>query len=154
MGFVTGGNKLVLRGGYARAYDASFANINTSIFQSFPFVATQTILPPHSFSTLINTTVPNISNPGQLSRTVVSEDFRAPADDQISIDVQRELSADLILTIGYVRTRGTGLFQTVDGNPQASVSLWNWPRDLQHNRNRQKYRSPSSLLNTDPGPQG
>ena len=118
IGFVTGGNKLVLRGGYARAYDANFTNINTNIFQSFPFVATQTILPPHSFATLINITVPNISNPEQLSRTVVSEDFRAPATDQISIDVQRELSADLILTIGYVRTRGTGLFQTVDGNPR------------------------------------
>ncbi|MEP6913351.1 MAG: hypothetical protein ABI923_11380, partial [bacterium] len=118
IGIVTGGNKLVLRGGYARAYDASFTNINTGIFQSFPFVATQTILPPRSFATLINTTVPDISNPEQLSRTVVSEDFRAPATDQISIDVQRELSADLILTIGYVRTRGTGLFQTVDGNPR------------------------------------
>ena len=118
IGFVTGGNKLVLRGGYARAYDASFTNINTGIFQSFPFVATQTILPPHSFATLINTTVPNISNPEQLSRTIVSGDFRAPASDQISFDVQRELSADLILTIGYVRTRGTDLFQTVDGNPR------------------------------------
>jgi Carboxypeptidase regulatory-like domain len=118
IGFVTGGNKLVLRGGYARAYDANFTNINGNVFQSFPFVATQTILPPHSFATLINITVPNISNPEQLSRTVVSEDFRAPATDQISIDVQRELSAGLILTIGYVRTRGTGLFQTVDGNPR------------------------------------
>src|SRR5687768_900498 len=60
----------------------------------------------------------NISNPGQLSRTVVSKDFRAPASDQISVDVQRELNADLIVKVGYVRTRGTGLFQTVDGNPR------------------------------------
>jgi outer membrane receptor protein involved in Fe transport len=66
IGFLTGGDKLVLRGGYARAYDANFTNINTQVFFAFPFVATQTILPPHSFATLINTTVPNISNPGQL----------------------------------------------------------------------------------------
>lgn len=118
IGFLTGGNRLVLRAGYARSYDAIFTNLVSQSFFAFPFVATQTILPPHSFTTLVNTTVPNISNPGQLSRTVVSKDFRAPATDQISIDVQRELSTDLIFTLGYVRTRGTGLFQAVDGNPR------------------------------------
>ncbi len=118
IGFLTGGNRLVLRAGYARSYDAIFTNINTNVFFAFPFVATQTILPPHSFTTLVNTTVPNISNPAQLSRSIVSEDFRAPAADQISLDVQRELSTDLIFKVAYVRTRGTGLFQVVDGNPR------------------------------------
>ena len=116
--FLTGGNRLVLRAGYARAYDANFININGNVFLSFPFVATQNTSRTNAFTTLINTIVPNISDPAQLSRTIVSRDFRAPATDQISIDVQRELSADLILKVGYVRTRGTGLFQTVDGNPR------------------------------------
>ncbi|HET6889689.1 MAG TPA: hypothetical protein VFH31_01195, partial [Pyrinomonadaceae bacterium] len=118
IGFLTGGDRLVLRAGYARSYDAKFTNINGNVFLSFPFTATQNTSLTNAFKTLINTTVPNISNPRQLSRTVVSRDFRAPATDQISLDVQRELSADLIFKIGYVRTRGTGLFQTVDGNPR------------------------------------
>jgi hypothetical protein len=118
IGFLTGGDTLILRAGYARSYDAKFTVINGNVFLSFPFTATQNTSLTNAFKTLINTTVPNISNPGQLSRTVVSRDFRAPATDQISVDVQRELSADLIFKIGYVRTRGTGLFQTVDGNPR------------------------------------
>ena len=118
IGFLTGGDRLVLRGGYARSYDATFTLTNGNVFSSFPFTATQNTSLTNAFKTLINTTVPNISNPRQLSRTVVSEDFRAPAADQISLDVQRELSSDLIFKVGYVRTRGTGLFQTVDGNPR------------------------------------
>ncbi|MGH9946865.1 MAG: carboxypeptidase regulatory-like domain-containing protein [Pyrinomonadaceae bacterium] len=118
IGFVTGGNRMVIRGGYARTYDAHFIIINQNIANSFPFVATQNTSLTNAFTTLINTTVPNISNPRQLSRTVVSGDFRAAATDQFSLDIQRELSADLILKIGYVRTRGTGLLQTIDGNPR------------------------------------
>ncbi len=115
---VTGGNRLVLRGGYARTYDSNFININVNVFQSFPFVVTENTSLLNAYTTLVNTTSPNTSNPGQLRRTVVSDDFRAPASDQISLDVQRELSANLILKVGYIRTRGTSLFQTVDGNPR------------------------------------
>ena len=118
VGFITGGSKLVIRGGYARAYDAKFININHNVFASFPFTATQSISGANAFTNLINTTVPILSNPGRFSRTVVPADFRSPATDQISLDIQRELSSDLILRIGYVRTRGTRLFQAVDGNPR------------------------------------
>ncbi|MEJ7701918.1 MAG: hypothetical protein WKF71_20090 [Pyrinomonadaceae bacterium] len=62
-----------------------------------------------------------MSNPNALTRTIVSEDFRAPASDQFSFEVQRELPLDSILKIGYVGTKGTGLFQTVDGNPRGTV---------------------------------
>ena len=41
MGLLTGGNRLVLRAGYARTYDASFVNLISQAFFSFPFVATQ-----------------------------------------------------------------------------------------------------------------
>jgi len=91
-------------------------------------VATQTASPAaNAFVTLINTTVPNISNPSQLSRTVIAEDFRAPAGDQISLDIQRELSANLVFRLGYVRTRGTALFQTVDGNPRVPCPFGTGP---------------------------
>ena len=37
MSLLTGGNRLVLRAGYARTYDASFVNLNTSILLFVPF---------------------------------------------------------------------------------------------------------------------
>ena len=117
MGFITGGDKLVVRGGYSRNYDANFININLNVFSSFPFVAAQNVSTTGAFVAIQSTTAPNVSQPNRLVRTVVSEDFRAPASDQFSLEVQRELSRDSVFKIGYVRTRGTGLFQTVDGNP-------------------------------------
>ncbi len=117
MGFLTGGDKLVIRGGYSRTYDANFININLNVFSSFPFVAAQNINTTGAFVNLRNTTVPNVAQPNRLVRTIVSGDFRAPATDQFSLEFQRELTADSVFKIGYVRTRGTGLFQTVDGNP-------------------------------------
>ncbi len=116
LGLITGGNKLVVRGGYSRTYDVNFINLNSNVSGSFPFVATQNF-PPGSFATVQNTTIPNVSQPNRLSRTVVSEELRAGAADQISLELQRELSKDLVVKVGYIRTRGTGLLQTVDGNP-------------------------------------
>ncbi len=118
IGLLTGGDKLVIKGGYARAFDANFININLNIFSSFPFVAAQNLPLVNAFQTLRATTTPNVTNPNLLTRTVVSEDFQAPYTDQVSLEVQRELSKNLILRVGYIRTRGLKLFQTVDGNPR------------------------------------
>jgi len=117
LGFVTGGDKLVIRGGYSRTYDANFININLNVFSSFPFVAVENVNTVGAFTNLRNTTAPNVAAPNRLTRTIVSGDFRAPATDQFSLEVQRELTRDSVMKIGYIRTRGTGLFQTVDGNP-------------------------------------
>ena len=38
-GFLTGGDKLVLRGGYSRTNDYTFTNIALNIWSAFPFVA-------------------------------------------------------------------------------------------------------------------
>jgi Carboxypeptidase regulatory-like domain len=127
VGFLTGGNRLVLRAGYSRTYDANFTSINSNVFLAFPFVATQTTSLTNAFTTLINTTVADVSNPLQLNRSVVPEDFRAPAADQISLDVQRELNVNLILKLGYIRTRGTGLFQLVQGNPRVPCPFGTGP---------------------------
>ncbi len=117
LGFFTGGDKLVIRGGYSRTYDANFININLNVATSFPFVAVQDVGPINSFALIQSTTVPNVAQPNLLGRTIVSEDFRAPATDQMSLELQRELTRDTVMKVGYIRTRGTGLFQTVDGNP-------------------------------------
>jgi Carboxypeptidase regulatory-like domain/TonB-dependent Receptor Plug Domain len=128
LGFITGGDKLVLRGGYSRTYDANYINLNLNVAGGFPFLASitfggsgQPAVTP-AFVNIQNFTTPNVSNPNSLTRTVVAEDFRAPATDQYSFEVQRELTRDTVLKIGYIRTRGTGLFQTIDGNPRTACS--------------------------------
>src|SRR5258707_12413403 len=70
-----------------------------------------------AFLAVRDTTVPDLSQANLFTRTVVSADIRSPATDQISLETQRELTKNLVVKIGYIRTRGTGLLQTVDGNP-------------------------------------
>lgn len=123
IGFITGGDKTVLRGGYAKSYDANFVNINLNVASSFPFVAAINFGDPGqpsrtgAFTSMQNFGAPNVSNPNFIVRTIVADDFRAPSSDQFSLEMQRELNRDTVLKVGYVGTRGTGLFQTLDGNP-------------------------------------
>jgi hypothetical protein len=119
MGLLTGGDKLVVRGGYARSYDANFININLNVATAFPFVAAINLPAAGAFAAM-PTATPNVAQPLLLTRTVVASDFRAPASDQFSLEFQRELNRDTAFKIGYVGTRGTGLFQTLDGNPRTA----------------------------------
>lgn len=114
LGFLTGGDKLVLRGGYTLTHDYAYTNIALNIWSSFPFVAAfnQTNV-PNAYATFRNLTV----NPAAFTRTVVTEDFYSPTYNSFSLEAQRELSNDLIVRVGYVGSRGTGLFESIDGNP-------------------------------------
>jgi len=84
---------------------------------SFPFIATPILSTTGAFAAVQNTTVPNLSQSNRFARTIVSDDVRSPATDQISFELQRELTQNIVIKLGYIRTRGTGLLQTVDGNP-------------------------------------
>ena len=123
IGFFTGGDKLVVSGGYARTYDPIFMNLYVNMAISFPFVATPSLSANGAYVAIRDTTVPDLSQASLFTRVVVSADIRAPATDQISIETQRELTKDLVVKIGYIRTRGTGLLQTVDGNPCRPLPL-------------------------------
>jgi hypothetical protein len=125
IGFITGGDKLVLRGGYSRTYDANYINLNLNIAGGFPFLASITLPAANAYTNLASIRAnpnPVISNPNLLTRTVVAEDFRSPATDQFSFEVQRELARDLVMKVGYIGTRGTGLFQTIDANPRTACT--------------------------------
>jgi hypothetical protein len=121
-GLLTGGDKMVVRGGYARTNDYAFININLNIASASPFVAA--INSPNlnnAFAVLPGLVFPG-GNPNQLARTIVSEDFGSPYYDQYSFEVQRELSRDVVWRAGYVGTQGKSLFQTLDGNPRLPFS--------------------------------
>jgi len=131
LGLLTGGDKFVLRGGYSRTYDYAFLNINLNIFSAFPFVASvplpTTALPGGGVGAVnAFTSLPSIQpfglDPLQLTRTIVAGDFRSPAADQFSLEIQRELARDLVFRVGYVGTKGTSLFETIDGNPRLPFS--------------------------------
>jgi hypothetical protein len=77
------------------------------------------------------TLVPNLSNPAslnQLTRTIVGEDFRTPLAEQFSLELQRQIALDNVIRIGYVGTKGTALFQTLDGNPRTICGAPPCPR--------------------------
>jgi hypothetical protein len=133
LGWLTGGDKLVLRGGYTRTHDYAYTNILLNIWSSFPFVAAVSSFPtttarpiggnpngsndatviPNAFTVLQNPPF----NPNTVNRTIVDENFHMPLYDSVSLEVQREFTRDLVLRVGYVGTKGTGLFESVDANP-------------------------------------
>ncbi len=116
LGFLTGGDKLVFRGGYARTNDASFININLNVASASPFIASITLPSAGAFARIPTAQITGI-NPLTLARTIVASDFRSPATDQFTFEVQREFSRDVVMRVGYVGTKGSGLFQTIDANP-------------------------------------
>jgi hypothetical protein len=121
LGWIFGEDRFVVRGGYARTHDYAFLNIAQNIASSFPFTATATFNNLRDAFVVLQSTVrglPSGTDPTQLTRTVVAEGFRAPAADQVSLELQRQLSTDLAVRVGYVATFGRDLFQTLDGNPR------------------------------------
>jgi len=123
LGFLTGGDKLVVRGGYARTHDYAFLNIALNIASAFPQVATVTYPAPvaNAWVRLPPTTASGL-NPLTLTRTIVSEDFASPYADQFSFELQRQVTPNTVFRVGYVGTRGHDLFQTLDGNPRQPYS--------------------------------
>ncbi|HYJ88812.1 MAG TPA: carboxypeptidase regulatory-like domain-containing protein [Pyrinomonadaceae bacterium] len=129
MGFLTGGDRLVIRGGYSRTHDYTFTNIALNIWSSFPFVAaatfpTASLTLPGETAAAAGTTnaFTNLANPSidpkTFARTVVSDNFHSPRYDSFSFEMQRELGRDTVLRWGYVGSKGSDLFQTIDGNPR------------------------------------
>jgi hypothetical protein len=125
IGRLTGGDRLVLRGGYARTNDYTFLNIALNIFSAFPFVLAAGGSNVPNAWTAMPASLPDLSNPvalNLLNRTIVSKDFRAPIAEQFSAELQREVGPSTVFRVGYVGTKGTALFQTIDGNPRVQCS--------------------------------
>ena len=115
--------KTVLRGGYSRTYDLIFNNIYLNIYSAFPFTQVNSLAArtPNSYQFVYGLAFQGVTppavNPLMVPRSLVGGDFRSPYAEQVSFQIQRELARDWGLTVGYVGTKGTALFQTIDGNP-------------------------------------
>ena len=132
LGFITGGDKLVFRGGYAVTHDYTFINIALNVASSFPFVAAVSLPASVTFAGAASVPnafarLPNVSNagvnPNEFTRTVVGSDFRSPYYQSFSFEAQRELGTNVVFRLGYVGSKGTALFQTLDGNPRRLETL-------------------------------
>lgn len=109
------GGKAALRGGYSRTYDQFFQQLYNHVINAFPFVKSGSA---NSLTALLQLpSSPVATNPALLDHGIVSPDLRAPLAEQVSLQIQRELRRDWVLSIGYVGTKGTTLFETIDGNP-------------------------------------
>jgi len=120
LGWITGDGKAVLRGGYSRTYDLIFNNMALNIFSSFPFTLIVNPALQGAWTSIDNVRkgqIPAINNPLQITRTIADANFRAPLSEQFSLQIQRELGNNWALTMGGVSTKGTALFQSLDGNP-------------------------------------
>jgi outer membrane receptor protein involved in Fe transport len=114
LGYITGGDKLVVRGGYTRTHDYAYTNIALNIWSSFPFVGAFNLTSvPNAFATFKTLPV----NPAIFTRTQVTPDFHSPVYDSFSFELQREVTRDLVFRVGYVGSKGSGLFESIDGNP-------------------------------------
>ncbi len=123
--FLTGGNRLVVRGGYARTNDYQFVTLANTVGTTFPFVAAVSSTGLANAFTTLPTLNPDLSDPAALNlltRTILDTNFRAPMAEQFSLEIQRELDPNTVFRVGYVGTKGTGLFQTIDGNPRTLCS--------------------------------
>ena len=127
LGWLAGGDALVIRGGYAVTHDYTFTNIASNIASAFPFVAAAELATspqaggpgvPGAFAVIPTIQGATGLNPNRLTRTIVTDDFRSPYYQQFSLEMQREITRDAVVRVGYVGTKGTALFQTLDGNPR------------------------------------
>ncbi len=121
-----GNDKLVVRGGYARSNDYAFLNIALNVASAYPFVGALGSSNLRNAFAVLPTMQPDLSDPAQLkrqfTRTIVGKDFRSPVAEQFSLEIQRQVTANTIFRAGYIATKGTALFQTLDGNPRSICS--------------------------------
>ena len=101
-----------------RTITRSSTSPSTSPARSRSWPRSTTRICPNAFTVLPTFSFTPTTNPNLLTRTVVADDFRSPEANQYSFEMQRELTGDTVLRVGYIGTQGRGLFQTLDGNPR------------------------------------
>lgn len=121
LGWLTG-NSSVIRGGYSRTYDHNFVNLTLNVATAFPFLNSvnfvQGGVARNAFTTIQDARRFGLpANPRTANRTILSHDNRAAIAEQFAFQLQRELAKDWAFTVGWIGTKGTGLFQTIDNNP-------------------------------------
>jgi hypothetical protein len=142
-------NNLVVRGGYTRSFDYIFLNMALNITSAFPFQAAHSNpSTPNSLASFAGLAL-SLQRAPLLNQTVVAPDFRAPYADQYSLEIQREVGTNNVFRVGYVATKGTGLFQSQEANPTTRCGAATCPRvDPTRGVIRQRANTGSSIYHS------
>jgi hypothetical protein len=130
-GFLGGGRKTVVRGGYRLSYDPPFYNIYLNIAEAAPQVLAQSlteasqvngILPssptgPNVRSALAPYLTYGVADPRTYTQINVSPNFTADYVSAWSFGLQREITSTMVAEARYVGNHGGNLFQTLNFNP-------------------------------------
>ena len=125
------GNNTVFRGGYRVSYDPAAYITYAKEANDSPYVIATTLTgvvaganPLPGVPTGNNVRMllgphlqTGIFDPRAFGQTTLSPDFGPDRVHEWSLGIQRELSPNSVLEVRYVGNHGTGLFQTIDGNP-------------------------------------
>lgn len=116
-----GQNKTVFRAGAGVFYDGFFSNITDNVAASAPNTLGGTLTAPGTGRGTSNplgqvTNVTAVANPlGSFS--VITSDLKPPRTYQWNGGFERQLPANVLLSVFYVGTRGTHLFANTELNP-------------------------------------
>lgn len=133
-GFLTGGGKTVIRGGYRLLYDPPFYNIYLNMATSAPEVFLQTFtgntstlassipLPavptgPNVRAELTPFLTPGVLDPRTQAETSVTPNFGPDKVHSWSLGLEREITKNSAFEVRYVGDAGRHLFQSINGNP-------------------------------------
>ncbi|MBO0722455.1 MAG: adenylyl cyclase, partial [Blastocatellia bacterium] len=106
--------KTSVRGGYGISYDTTlFGIVEQNIFANPPLISSVTI--SHTNFANPGSVLPNISS-APLTLHGTPSDPLTPYVQQWSLDVQREVTKNIILDVGYFGSKGTHLLGIVDLN--------------------------------------
>jgi len=143
-GFLGGGHKTTIRGGYRLAYDPPFYNIYLNMAEAAPQVLAQSLtnsaqidgvmpsnpIGPNVRSALSPYLVYGVADPRTYTEITVSPNFTADYVSTWSLGVQHELSNELVAEARYVGNHGGNQFQTVNDNPYLAGLAANFPNQI------------------------
>jgi hypothetical protein len=128
LGWLTGNNKTVIRGGYRLTYDPAFYNTFLLVATSAPIVLAQTLdapttgVPAMPFGPAIRSQyaadlTTGIFDPRDFDRTTIPSGFGPDRVHEWSLGIQRQITANSAAEVRYVGNHGWDLFQSINANP-------------------------------------
>jgi hypothetical protein len=123
--------KLVIRGGYAINVEPAFYNINLNVAANAPLVSSGTVacaggtvqcIPTGgaTFATVqaqTNKLLPTGGSPGDLTQSLVSNNFHNPQGQTYSLGVQYQIRNSAVIDVRYLGNHTSSQFQNINANP-------------------------------------
>src|SRR5262249_10190879 len=134
--------RLVLRGGYGMYYTRATGQPFLQLVSGPPFAQVRQLVGvPNAAASFANPFGPALAFPQfpayspttQRTTTFVDQDYRPPATQQYSLNLQSELGRDFLLEVGYVGARATHLILAHSLNQAGLASAANPIRGLTTN---------------------